>query len=188
MLRCFKIRRPRGFRSLYGCRRGATAVEFAICAPPFLLLMAGMFEVGWFYFANSIVDAATVNAARLIRTGVAQQNGFDKDEFFDAVCPLLSVLGDCDSRVTVEVKTYASFDELATDGAGAVCVDDNPEEVQNIAYSPGMDNEIVRVRICMMYSTMNPAIGINLTETEDGRRHLILSHVFRNEPFSRNQR
>ncbi|MEX0644116.1 MAG: TadE/TadG family type IV pilus assembly protein, partial [Parvularculaceae bacterium] len=60
---------------LLGDRRGSSAVEFAIVVPVFLALMFSMFEVGWFYFVNSVVDAAAINVARYIRTGQAQNAG-----------------------------------------------------------------------------------------------------------------
>lgn len=178
----------RSRNGLLACRRGTTAIEFAVTAPALLLLVFSSFEVGWFYFANSTVDAAVVNASRIIRTGMAQQQGLDKDAFYDAICNYTRPLGSCGSRMTVEVKTFDTFAELAADASGAVCVDDEPEDIAAIPYEPGLDNQIVRVRICFMYTTMNPALGVNLAETDSGRRHLVVSQIFRNEPFSRNAR
>jgi hypothetical protein len=179
-------RRRRRTRSLFRCRRGSTAVEFAILAPPFIMLMMSTFEVGWFYFTNSLVDAATINAGRMIRTGVAQEGGLDKEAFFDEICPKVNPIGDCGSRLTVEVQTFDTFAELAADVSEPLCRDDEPDEVNALAYEPGMDNQIVRIRLCFLYDTLNPAIGVNLADTEDGRRRLISTHIFRNEPFSRN--
>jgi hypothetical protein len=44
-------------------------------------------------------------------------------------------------------------------------------------------SEIVRVRICYLYDTMNPALGANLSQTANGRRRIVSAHIFRNEPF-----
>lgn len=180
--------RPRRRNGLFACRRGTTAIEFAFCAPPLILLVISTFEIGWFYFVNATLDAAAVTAARFVRTGEAQEQQLDKDAFYDAICHYVAPLGDCRSKMTLEVKTYATFADLAADGNGATCVDDLPAAVAAIPYEPGLDNQIVRVRICYMYTTLNPAIGVNLSEDEQGRRHLVVSQIFRNEPFSRNQR
>ncbi len=185
MLGLFSRNRAKG-GGLIGCRRGSAAVEFAILAPPFLLFMMSTFEVGWFYFAGSTVDAAAVNAARMVRTGLAQESGLDKQAFNSEVCPILAPLGDCDSRMTVEVQTFDTFADLAADVSEPVCADDDPDDVADLAYEPGMDNEIVRIRVCFLYNTINPAIGVNLAETENGRRRMVATHIFRNEPFSRN--
>lgn len=168
-------------------RSGATAVEFAIVAPVFFTVTFATFEVGWFYFVNSQVDAAQLEAARFVRTGQAQEAGFDKDEFFDAVCPKLAVLGDCDTRMTVEVQTFATFAALAADTSPTVCADAAPSELAAIAYDPGLDNQIVRLRLCFIYNTINPTIGINIADTAGTKRKLYGGSIFRNEPFSRNQ-
>lgn len=180
-------RRRRPFLRIVRNRDGSAAVEFAIVAPVFLAILMSTFEVGWFYFANSQVDAAVLEASRLVRTGTPQQTGIDKDEFFDIVCPRLSFLGPCDSRLTVEVQNYPTFTDLANDTAGAICRDDDPTIVNAIPYEPGTEQSIVRVRLCFLYNTINPAIGVNLAQSQNGRRALVSTYVFRNEPYLRNQ-
>ncbi len=169
-------------------RKGSTAVEFALVAPPFIALMLSTFEVGWFYFAASQVDAATIATARLVRTGQAQRAGFDKQEFFNAVCPTVQVFGDCDETLTVEVTVFNSFAELAADNAPVVCSNDALADIAALSYTPGTDNSIVRLRVCLLYKTLNPTIGVNVSETADGKRRVFGSYIFQNEPFSRNNR
>jgi hypothetical protein len=156
------------------CERGAAAVEFAIVAPVFLGLMFATFEVGWFYFVNSQIDSATVEAARLIRTGRAQKENFDKQEFYDAVC----------GKLTVEVRRFTSFNQLATDNSSIVCSDDAETLIAGLPYDPGTDNDIVRLRICYLYQTLNPALGVNLSDRANGKRRLYGTFVSRNEPFT----
>lgn len=170
-------------RSLLRCRRGSTAVEFAIVIMPFMMTMYSTFEVGWFYFTNSVIDAASVSAARMVRTGEAQNGGLDKQAFFDEICPKVAPLGDCDLRMTLEVRTFATFAALAADTSPPVCRDSLPAAIAAIPYQPGVISSIVRVRICFLYNTLNPAIGVNMSESDNGRRRLISTHLFRNEPF-----
>ncbi|MEQ8748904.1 MAG: pilus assembly protein, partial [Amphiplicatus sp.] len=117
-----KIRRGRFLRD----RRGASAVEFAIVAPVFLMLMFSTFEVGWYYFVNSTVDGAATSAARMLRTG--QAHGVSSGEFFhQIVCPKVKLLGDCSSRMTVEVKKFDNFTDLAAHSTDPfVCKDAEP--------------------------------------------------------------
>jgi len=172
-------------RKAFRDRTGSAAVEFALVAPVFFALMYSIFEVGWFYFVNSQVDAATLRAGRLIKTGQAQELGLDKTEFFNVVCPPLAMFGDCAANVTVEVERFNSFSALVANSAPAVCRDDDPSVVTNIPYNPGTDADIIRLRVCLIYKTINPAIGINLSDAEGGVRHVVGSYLFRNEPFSR---
>lgn len=169
-------------------RNGSAAVEFSLVVVPFLAIMMSTFEVGWFYFANSQTDAATIEASRFIRTGQAQEGGFDKDEFFEAVCPHLEIFGDCSSTLTVQVDTFSSFATLAADTSPVICRDDDTDKIEELTYDPGSDNSIVRVRICLLYKTLNPTIGVNVSNVEGGKRRLYGTYIFRNEPYSKNNR
>lgn len=171
--------------SLLRDKSGASAVEFAIIAPVFLATMFSTFEVGWFYFVNSVVDGATIGISREIRTGqITGGQNFDPDEFFaNDVCPTLEFLEDCDTRVTAEVRVFPNFAALAADTSPVVCRDDDPSLVNNIQVDPGNENEIIRVRICLIYDTLNPAIGVNLAKSDDGSRRITSTYVFRNEPY-----
>ena len=52
---------------------GATAVEFAIIALPFMLLMFGIMTVCLYFFTNFSLENAAWAAARSVRTGQMQQ-------------------------------------------------------------------------------------------------------------------
>jgi Flp pilus assembly protein TadG len=166
-------------------RSGATAVEFALVAPIFFGLIFSIFEIGWFYFINSQVDAATTETARLVRTGQVQKANLTKEQFFDEVCNRLVVIGDCDNSVTVEVQRFASFAALAADTSTIACADDGSAEVQALPYDPGSDNDVVRLRVCVLYKTINPALGANVADRANGKRRLYGNYLLRNEPYSR---
>lgn len=203
MLRKLKIRRLGARRG----QRGAAAVEFALIAPVFLVMMFSLFEIGWFYFATSIVDASGSTAGRLIRTGQVQRwtvnpynnnspiaNEADRAQaVFDGVCLTLGALGDCDERMTVEVESFATFTALNAANNPPTCADATPEELADIVFSPGGELQIVRLRVCFIYNTVNPLIGfesigagVDLAEGETGARRIITSMIFRNEPYERN--
>ena len=167
---------------------GAAAVEFSLVALPFLALMMSTFEVGWFYFATSQIDSAAVESARLIRTGQVQKSGLTKEDFFAKVCPKIRVFGDCDEVLTVEVDTFPTFSALASDASPVVCANDRPEAVMALAYNPGDENSIVRLRVCLLYKTLNPTIGVNVSETAGGKRRVFSTYIVRNEPYQKNNR
>jgi Flp pilus assembly protein TadG len=169
-------------------KKGSAAVEFALVAPPFLALMMSTFEVGWFYFATSQIDSAAVESARIIRTGQVQKSGLTKEQFFAEVCPKVSAFGDCGDVLTVEVDTFPTFAALAADSSSVVCTNDEPEEISALSYNPGGENEIVRLRVCLLYKTINPTIGVNVSETADGKRRVYSSTIIRNEPYLKNNR
>ena len=184
--------RRRSLPGLAADKRGSTAVEFAIVAPIFLMMMFSSFEVGWFYFANSAVDAAVGDAARLIKTGQVQRWGGDNDDKLDAlyndICDVVQAFGGCDNKLTIEVKTFNSFAALASDNTPPTCADAPPDQVDAIPFVPGGELAIVRVRVCYIYNTINPAIGMNLSEPGTNHRRLISTMIFRNEPYELNNR
>ena len=179
-------------RRIAGCRRGSAAVEFAIIAPIFLGMMFSMFEIGWFYFANSVTDSAVTSAGRLIRTGQVQRwDGSDTEvfqQFYDTICDVVQSFGSCDTHLTVEVKSYASFSALAADLSNVTCADAEPPDIAAIPFEPGGELEIVRVRACLLFKTINPAIGVNLADPSTGIRKITSTMIFRNEPYVKNKK
>lgn len=170
-------------------RSGAAAVEFAIVAPVFFALIFATFEIGWYYFVNSSVDAAATNAARYIRTGQAFKNGYTNQGTRDAflqqeVCKYLRYMSQqqCAAKTTVEVKTYASYAALAADASALVCTDDQPSAQAAVPFNTGTDRSIIRVRICHIYKTLNPFIGFDIAQNENGERRIGTAFVFRVEP------
>lgn len=179
-----------GRRSFGKNRSGSAAVEFAIVVPVFLATMFSIFEVGWFYYVGSIVDASVTDGARMLRTGQIQKSGgTPNDQFnilYDDVCNVLDTFGDCPTRLTIEVQTYPTFAALAADTTVPTCADAPPANLAAIPFIPGAELEIVRVRLCYIYTTINPAIGVNLSETGTNQRRLISTMIFRNEPYEKN--
>ncbi len=179
----FALRR----RRFAGDRSGAAAVEFSMVAPVFLLMMFSTFEIGWFFYANSIVDASVAEAARLVKTGQIQQMAGTPQQKYDLIyntlCDVLDTFGTCNTRLTVEVQTYTSFSDLAADVTPPTCASAPPAAVSAIPFNPGNQLDIVRVRVCFIYDTINPAIGINLSQPGTNNRNLISSMIFRNEPY-----
>lgn len=170
-------------------RSGATAIEFAIVAPVFFALTFATFEVGWYYFVSSSVDAAAVESARYIRTGQAYKDGYtnqaSRDTFLQQeVCRSLRYMPQeqCANKTTVEVKTYASYAALAADASALVCTDDQQSAQDAVPFNTGTDRSIIRVRICHIYKTLNPFIGFSLAQNENGERRLAASFVLRVEP------
>src|SRR3974377_1075748 len=60
---------------LIKAERGATMVEFALVVLPFLLLLLGAFDIGFYYWGSEELENATVYGARLVRTGQVQAAG-----------------------------------------------------------------------------------------------------------------
>ena len=165
------------------CRRGSSAVEFAIVAPLFFALIFSILEAGYFFFVESAVEAANAKAARLIRTGQAQTNSISRDAFFNEICDVVKLFGDCNQRLTVDVARFSSFAQLAADTSNPVCRDADPADVDAIPYQAGAAKDIVRVRVCYMHKSFNPGLGLNLERASGGAVKMFSTTIFRNEPY-----
>src|SRR3954469_16949676 len=73
-------------RRMLADRSGATAVEFAMVAAPFLALIFAIMGTAIVFFAAQALETPAADSARLIMTGQAQTQGFDQAKFKQAVC------------------------------------------------------------------------------------------------------
>src|SRR5579864_3816577 len=77
------------------CRRGATAVEFALIAVPFFALLIAICQTGLIFLAQEELQTATSQAARLILTGQAQKQGLSAGQFQQDVCGNVAAMLTC---------------------------------------------------------------------------------------------
>jgi Flp pilus assembly protein TadG len=85
-------------RNRHACRRGAAALEFAILAMPFFILVLGTMEVGYDLFVQAALSNAVSVAARSVQVGTNQTSAAGAAEaswVASAVCPALGGLLDC---------------------------------------------------------------------------------------------
>ncbi len=160
-------------------------------APIFFGLLFSIFEAGMYFYSVSVVEEAVSRASRVVMTGQALQAAdednpsctSEKDCFYERICDVVSVFGGCQSRLSIDVTRFNSWDDLNNDLSDASCVNSTGYNYNNHAFERGEQRDIVRVRVCYLMNMVNPALGLNLAKTEDGQRALITTHVFRNEPF-----
>ncbi|WP_159993466.1 TadE/TadG family type IV pilus assembly protein [Roseomonas sp. 18066] len=103
-------------------RRGAAALEFALCALPLLLVLTAMLEFGWQLAINAGLEYGARHAARLGVTGTSLGAGTPQQALTRAVLrqvPLLQA-----ARFTLELRYWGDLASIgnaakATSGMGA---------------------------------------------------------------------
>jgi Flp pilus assembly protein TadG len=178
-----------GMKRLFGCaiaRRllrqqdGAAAVEFGLVAAPFLALVFAILESAVVFFAGQALETAAADSARLIMTGQAQTQGFDQAKFKQAVCGKIYGLFSCNSGLYVDVKSYPSFSSVNTSKP----IDANGNlQTGNFGYQPGGPGDIVVVRLMYQWPVYVSLLGLNLSDMSGGKRLLLSTVAFRNEPY-----
>ena len=159
---------------------GATTVEFAMVAAPFLAMIFAIVETAIVFFAGQALETAGADSARLIMTGQAQTQGFDQAKFKQAVCAKIYGLFDCAAGLYVDVKNYSSFASINT----AKPIDANGNlQTGTFGYAPGGPGDIVVVRLLYQWPVYVSLLGLNMADTGGSKRTLMSTIAFRNEPY-----
>lgn len=158
---------------------GIAAVEFGIVAAPFLALMFAIMETAIVFFASQTLETAVADSARLIMTGQAQQSSFTQQQFKNAVCAKILGLFDCANGIKIDVKTYTSFSSISS----AKPIDATGKLLTNFGYTPGNPGDIVVVRLMYEWPIYVSLLGFNLADMSSGKRLIIATAAFRNEPY-----
>ncbi|MBI1180463.1 MAG: hypothetical protein GC201_07875 [Alphaproteobacteria bacterium] len=198
-------------RSLLGDRRGSVALEFALVIGPFLLITLGMIEMGLVYYASDLLDQATQETARKIRTGQLQaaaasselngsyteggggvsgdSSGSSGDPpsaqelFKENLCSSMKGLISCDdpSRVYFDVRNYQDFDQVD------MAPPDTDQDTGMVIteFDPGNRDQVIMVRTYYKWALLIPFMKYLLRDKADSHGNVVLSStvVFRNEPF-----
>jgi Flp pilus assembly protein TadG len=185
----------RGTRLLKKYRRdekGATAIEFAIVGGPFLYLLCVILEMGLMLFNEYAVEHAAAQAARLIRTGQAQNDGMSADDFKQVVCDNVEFLN-CDEKLFVDVRKYEEFASVSAPSSISTDADGNKQISDDINvnadYDPGGPGDVVVVRVYYAWDLFVPGIpGMSgFANLSSHRRLLSSTFAFQNEPYTESE-
>ena len=177
--------RPRGailgrFKRSQG---GATAVEFALVAAPFLYLLMAIFETGLMLFSEYVIENGVAKAAREIRTGQVQSTAVSAADFKNLVCGNLASFLKCDTNLNIDVRSFTKFSDISlppplnADGTMSDTVS------KDASWDTGTALEVVVVRTYYVWKLFTPGIS-QLSNMAGDSRLLTAGAVFRNEPFN----
>jgi Flp pilus assembly protein TadG len=165
---------------------GSAAIEFAMIAPLFFLMLFATLETGLAYFANMTLQNGVQETARLIRTGQAQKQNMTQSQFRQRICDEIKVLLSCDGeKLYIDIRSFGSF--------------------SNPTYPPPLDNQqnmsngldafdmgdssanggqaIVLFRAYYKWQLYTPMFGKYFANMSGNQRLLSASMAFRNEPY-----
>ncbi|MGH6675017.1 MAG: TadE/TadG family type IV pilus assembly protein [Xanthobacteraceae bacterium] len=161
-------------------RGGATAVEFALIAPPFLATLIAILEVTIFLFAQMVMQDAANQAARYFMTGQAQNNNWSATTVVSKVCQ--SALFNC-SNMFIAVQNYASFAAANTSAPGMYS-NGQPLAQSGYTYEPGTSGDVMVVQLVYAWPVVLGPLGFNLGNLPNGDIEIMGVSAFRVEPYS----
>jgi Flp pilus assembly protein TadG len=159
---------------------GAAAVEFAIVGSSFMLMLMAAFELGYMLFIQSVLDNSARDAARLIRTGQAQQSANAQTTFSNLLCNDVGALIGCGNII------YAS--QVFNDWTSAQTAMNTPptRDVNGNfvppPFSAGTPTQIVVVTVTYNYPFFTPWVG-GLLGGASKSAFMMSTVVFVNEPY-----
>ena len=175
-----KDRSPRGgfARRLLRAREGSAAVEFGMVALPFTLMMFAILELGMVFVTDSVLENATIETGRLVRTGQATAQGMTAAQFKTSLCSRMSIFaGDCATRATVDVREIPQFATTPPDPTAS-----GTFSTAALTYTNGDPGDLILVRVWYRQPLLTTFMAQGLSRLNDGATLLTATTAFRNEP------
>lgn len=162
-------------------RAGSAAIEFAFVAPVFFIFMLGTIETGVMFLGDFMLQNATADAAREIRTGQVVLKVMTKDQFRGLLCGKIGLLLTCDARLLIDVRTYPDFGSMTL--PNPIQPDGTLDPNLN-NWQPGNACSIVLVRTFYTWDVITPLLAPLLRNFGDNKHLLSSAAAFRNEPYT----
>jgi len=156
--------------------RGATAVEFALIAPVFMLVTVAVVEYSVFFFKHAHLKHVLYEASRSLQTGQVQAADDPAAAFSAEYCDHVVIVR-CDD-VHFDVRAYSSLGEV-NPPAPLFDADGAPT---NFVFQPGGSGEVSVLRVSTPHRFTTPWIGA-IFGVGDGPAMLVGQSVAQNEPF-----
>ena len=110
-------RTPSSARRLLRSRDGAAAIEFALLAIPYFLIIFAIIETFVAYTGEQLIGNAVDTLARQLRTGEIKSDT-TKDAFREKFCDEISILIHCDGgdseRLILDVRSFSTYADIPT--------------------------------------------------------------------------
>lgn len=163
-------------------RSGSAAIEFAMIAPVFFLLLFGIIEVGVMFFANSALQNATDDVARLIRTGQISGH-LTANDLRTRICAEVAGLissSDCAANLQVDLRAYSSF---SGSGYPSVTKPDGSIDTTKLTVDTAGACTVVLMRSFYPWKIMTPMMTPLLQNMPNGEYLMASAAAFRTEPY-----
>lgn len=165
-------------RKFVGDRKGSAAIEFAILALPFFVVIFAIAEIAVMFFVDSGLDAALHKAVRQVRVGVAKNGSWDATKFKDVVCSELSYSFNCATKLKVRatiVTDMSSIVKASPISGGNLNVTED--------FNLGDSGSYVLVQAFLPWAPVFKLYSVSSAQLSDGSYVLGSSELIKNEPF-----
>lgn len=160
---------------------GLVTVEFAIMIPAYLFVMFSAVEYGLATTRHTMLERALDQTVRDIRlsTGFTPQH----DEIKELICERARIITDCENSLSIEMikQDLRNWNNVSESFA---CIDRREEVAPVQAFTTGLDNQLMMLRVCASVDPIFNTIGVLglIPTNEDGELKIVTKSAFVQEP------
>ena len=185
------VRRP--LRDLATANDGATIIEFAFVAAPFIAILMAILQTTLIYFAQESLETAVEAVGRTVVTGQAQASDASgsgsgmtqaqlQARFQQTACASLPKYLSC-SRLFVDVRSATSWGSMNT-ALPTITLDQNGNPTNSFSYSLGSQGAVVMVRLMYIWPLQGSPLQLGLSNIGGGERLIVATSVAKTETYS----
>jgi len=196
-----KHKRWRLFERFRKNRDGAAALEFALLAIPFLMLVFATFETFLAFAGEQLMNNAVDTMARKIRTGeitfgLGKSTDMTESEFRAAFCAEIAVLRMCSSteaatpsKLYLDIRQFSTFADMPKDVPRVSSAEYSDLDTSEFAFSPGGPDTKNMVRAYYRWQVMTDLIRPYITNIRPAGKVLptdfliVSTSAFQNEEY-----
>lgn len=179
-----KTRGRRSFRrrGFLADRRGAAAIEFALLAMPFIMLVMSVIETSISFTAQQVLANATDNLARQLRTGQLRPADATATVVFNRICAEMSVIVDSTCPgLYIDLKSYSTF--AAAAAVKTKLTSDKDLDTTGFTVAPGGAETKNMLRVYYKWPVILDLMRKSMSNMKDGKTLLASMTTWQNEPY-----
>jgi len=174
-------------KTLLRGRRGTTALEFAMLAIPFWMILLGLIELGLDFYVQLALDYAVQEGARKLQTGAA--NAASSVTIFktDCLCPIVAPFLNC-NQISLNVYPVSTADYYLNAQAGGGTIPLSNGTLNTSSWSFSTSGAATPMFMQAIYTSVPVVAGFIpgfAVKSAAGPVHVTSSTIgFINEPFT----
>lgn len=178
----FLARLRRSLRRFGRREDGGAMVELVIVMPVMMVIFMAAFESGLYMTRHIMLERAVDQTIRELRLG-RLNNNLTHDRLKTEICDRARFLADCDATIRIELRPVSTT-TWNLPSTATTCFDRDETVNPSLTPNPGVQNELMMVRVCVIQDAVFPGanIGQSIVRDTQGGYALVSVGAFVNEP------
>lgn len=161
---------------------GSATLDFVIALPAVVFYFGSAYEGGVLSMRNVMLQHAVDATVRQVRIG--QIPFATHQNLLETICEHGSIIPDCEANLRLEM---VRIDPRAwvEPSPEAACVDREEQGTPVLNFNPGLNNELMVLRVCALFDPMMPTTGLGkeIPKESGGAYALVATSSYVMEPF-----